>query len=110
MGLAQAEADDHVRQDELSVVPIIELQLSRGFDPAVVERWLRVYGDTLRRIAETEADWWHTQILVPSLASGMNAAEMLEVTAEWGEEFNTLLEQALLAIYHANQEHTWTRP
>jgi adenylate cyclase len=107
MGLAQAEADDHVREDELSVVPIIKLQLSRGFDPAVVERWLRVYGDTLRRIAETEADWWLTQILVPSLASGMNAAEMLEVTAEWGEEFNTLLEQALLAIYHANQEHTW---
>jgi adenylate cyclase len=107
VGLAQADADDQMREDELSVVPIIKLQLSRGFDPAVVERWLRVYGEALRRIAETEADWWHTQILVTSLASGMNAAEMLEVQAELGDEFTSLIEQALLAIYHANQERTW---
>jgi adenylate cyclase len=45
--------------------------------------------------------------LVPSLASGMNAAEMLQVQAELGERFTPLIEQALLAIYHANQEHTW---
>jgi adenylate cyclase len=108
MGLAQASADDQVREDELQLVPLIKLQLSKGFDLAVVERSLRVYGETLRRIAETEADWWHTQILLPSRASGMNAAELLRVQAELGEEFNTLIDQALLAIYHANQEHTWT--
>jgi adenylate cyclase len=106
-GLAQADGDDQVREDELRVVPLIKLQLSKGFDPAVVERWLRVYGDTLRRIAETEADWWRTQIVLPSLASGLNAAEVLEVTNEFGEEFSSLTEQALLAIYRANQEHTW---
>lgn len=108
MGLAQADADDQVREDELQVVPLIELALSKGFDPGVVERWLRVYGDTLRRIAETEADLWRTQILLPTLASGLNAVEMLRVQAEWGEDFNTLIEPALLAIYRANQEHTWT--
>jgi adenylate cyclase len=107
MGLAQAEADDQVREDELEVVPLIQLQLSKGFDPTVIERWLRVYGDTLRRIAETEADWWRNQLALPYLRSGMNAAEMLQVTAEWGGEFTSRVERALLAIYHANQEHTW---
>jgi adenylate cyclase len=107
VGLAQAEADDHLREDELQCVPIIKLQLSKGFDPAVVERSLRVYGDTLRRLTENEADWWRTQILLPSLASGMNAAEMLRVQSELGGEFNALVEQALMAIYHANQEHSW---
>ena len=107
MGLAQAEADDQVREDELEVVPLIQLQLSKGFDPAVIERWLRVYGDTLRRIAETEADWWRNQLALPYLRSGMNAAEMLQVTAEWGGEFTSRVERALLAVYHANQEHTW---
>jgi adenylate cyclase len=107
MGLAQADADDQMREDELQVVPLIKLQLSKGFDPAVIERWLRVYGDTLRRIAETEADWWRTQIVWPSLASGMTPAEMLASTNEFGEEVASLTEQALLAIYHANQEHTW---
>ena len=107
MGLAQADADDQMREDELQVVPLIRVQLSKGFDPAVIERWLRVYGDTLRRIAETEADWWRTQIVWPRLASGMTPAEMLAATNEFGEEIDSLTEQALLAIYHANQEHTW---
>jgi class 3 adenylate cyclase len=107
MGLAQATPDDQVREDELEVVPLIQLQLSKGFDPVVIERWLRVYGDTLRRVAETEADWWRNQLALPYLRSGMNAAEMLQVTAEWGEEFTSRVERALLAVYHANQEHTW---
>jgi class 3 adenylate cyclase len=108
IGFAQVDPDDPMREDELGVVPLIKLQLSKGFDPAVIERWLRVYGDTLRRITETEADWWYTQIWLPSLASGLNEKERLEVTAEWGEELTSLSEQALLAIYHAKQEHTWT--
>jgi adenylate cyclase len=108
MGLAQADADDQVRGDELQVVPLIKVALAKGFDPAVAEQLLRVYGDALRRIAETEAVWWRTQITMPSIASGMNAAEMLRVQAEFGEEFTSVIEQALLAIYRANQEHTWT--
>ena len=107
IGFAQADPDDRMREDELRVLPIIELQLSKGFDPAVIERWLRVYGETLRRITEAESDWWFTKIQLPD-TSGLNEAKMLELVNEWGEEFATLGEQALLAIYHAKQEHTWT--
>jgi hypothetical protein len=81
VGLAQADADDQVREDELLVVPLIKLTLSKGSGPAVVERSLRVYGDALRRLTETEAEWWRTQIMLPSLASGMSAAEMLQIQA-----------------------------
>ena len=108
VGFAQADPDDPMRDDELRVVPLLRLQLSRGFDPGVVERSLRVYGDALRRIAETEADWWHTQVSNPRLASGMTEAEMQEATIEFGEELAPLIEQAIVAIYRANQEHTWT--
>ncbi len=108
IGFAQTDADERMRDDELRVVPLIALQLSNGFDPAVIERWLRVYGDALRRIAETETDWWLTQVAMPSLESGSNVAEMLETTNEFGQEFASRTEQALLAVYHAQQEHTWT--
>jgi class 3 adenylate cyclase len=107
MGLAQADPDDQVREDELQVVSLIKLQISKGFDPLVIERWIRVYGDTLRRLTESEADWWRTQILQPRLASGMNPAELLRQQAELGDEVTPLMEQALMAIYHANQEHSW---
>jgi hypothetical protein len=52
-GYAEPGPDDLVREDELSIVPTIELQLSRGFRPVVIERLLRVYADSLSRIAET---------------------------------------------------------
>jgi hypothetical protein len=41
VGFAEPQPEDHVGEDELSVVPVIELQLSSGFRPVVVERWLR---------------------------------------------------------------------
>jgi adenylate cyclase len=37
----------------------------------------------------------------------MSEAAMLEVTNRWGEEMAALTERALLAIYHAQQEHAW---
>jgi class 3 adenylate cyclase len=108
IGFAQPDPDDRMREDELQVVPIIKLQLARGFDRSVIDRWLRVYGDALRRITETETDWWRTQIQEPQLASGLSETEMLGLAAEVGEEVTPLTEQALLAIYRAHQDHTWT--
>jgi class 3 adenylate cyclase len=108
IGFAHADPDDRMRDDELRVVPILKLQLTRGLDPGVIGQWLRVCGDTLRRLTETEADWWRTEVQLPSLASGLSEVEMLEAAAEWGQEFASPMDQALLAIYHANQEHTWT--
>ena len=108
MGRAQADPDDPMREDELHLVPLIGLQLERGVDAAGIEEWLRAYGDALRRISETEANLWYTQITLPQLAAGLNEAQMQELTAEWGDEFDPLLDRAVLAIYHAHQEHTWT--
>jgi adenylate cyclase len=77
-GFAEPRPEDHVHDNELSVVPLIQLQLSEGFRPVVIERWLRVYGDSLRRIAETETAWWRSEVVMPILASGTAEAEMLQ--------------------------------
>jgi adenylate cyclase len=106
IGFALPEPEDRMREDELRIVPLIRTLASK-VPTAVVERLLRVYGDALRRIAEIEADWWHTYVVLPSLASGMTDAEMHEATLGFGEETTPLLEEAILAMYHAHQEHTW---
>ena len=41
VGFAEPRPEDHVQHNELSVVPLIQLQLSKGFRPMVIERWLR---------------------------------------------------------------------
>jgi adenylate cyclase len=106
IGFALPEPDDRMREDELRIVPLIRTLVSR-VPTFVVDRLLRVYGDALRRIAEVEADWWHRYVVLPSLASGMTDAEMHEATLGFGEEATPLLEEAMLAMYHAHQEHTW---
>jgi adenylate cyclase len=108
-GFAEPRPEDTVREDELSVVPTIGLQLAKGFRPVVIERWLRVCGDNLRRIAETETAWWHSEVMTPLLASAMTEGEMLEAQADLGSRMAPLAEQALLAIYHGQQEHAWSQ-
>src|SRR3989454_352871 len=109
VGFAEPRLEDHVREYELAVVPAIELQLSKGFRPVVIERWLRVCADSLHRIAETETDLWHTEVELPLLEGGMSESEMLEAQADLGSEMAPLMEQALLAIWHGQQEHAWRK-
>jgi adenylate cyclase len=109
VGFAEPRPEDRVREDELSVVSAIELQLSNGVRPVVIERWLRVCGDSLRRIAETETDWWRTDVEQPLLEGGMSTVQMLEAQADFGSRINPMMEQVLVAIYRGQQEHAWSQ-
>ena len=60
IGMAQPSPDDRLREDEMAVVPFIEMQVSEGFRPAAIERLLRVIGDSTRRIADQEKAWWNS--------------------------------------------------
>jgi adenylate cyclase len=109
LGLAEPRPEDHVREDELAVVPAMELQLSTGIPPEVIKRWLRAYGDNLRRIVDTETDWYRSEVELPLLEGGMTEVEMLTAQAEIGSRMTPLMEQALLSIYHGLQEHAWSQ-
>lgn len=109
IGFAEPRPEDHVREYELSIVPAIELQLSKGFRPAVIERWLRVCADSLRRVADTETDLWRTEVEQPLLEGGMTEREMLDAQGDLGSRMAPLIEQTLLAIYHGHQEHSWSQ-
>jgi adenylate cyclase len=108
-GFAAPSPEDTVRENELSVVPVIELQLATGYRPVVIERWLRAYGDSLRRMTETETAGWRSEVVTPLLESGMTEVELSEAQADLGSRMAPFTEQALLAIYHGQQEHTWTQ-
>jgi adenylate cyclase len=109
VGFAEPRPEDHVREDELAVVPAIQLQLSSGIRPEVIQRLLRAYGDGLRRIVETETDWYRSEVELPLLEGGMTEAEMLAAQADVGSRMAPLMEQALLSIYHGQQEHAWSK-
>jgi len=100
--------DDRVREGELPIVTLIEFQLAHGFRPITLERNLRVFGDSLRRIAETGGDAWRSEVLDPLFAAGLTAVEIGEASGEVSGGMTDLDEAALLAIYRAQQARVWT--
>jgi class 3 adenylate cyclase len=109
MGFAHPEPDDRVRESELEVVPFIEILLRAGIKPDLITRALRVYGDAVRRIAETEAGWWRTEILLPMFQAGKRGREIGDLTAAFAGEFGPINDVAILALYHGQQTNAWMR-
>jgi len=106
IGMVQPSPDDRLREDEMAIVPFIELQVSEGFRPAAIERLLRVQGDGTRRIAEQEAAWWVSEVIEPAAAAGKGPEEI--ANTQFADRSAPLSEQAILAMYHAHQVHAWT--
>ena len=106
IGMAQPSPDDRLREDEMAVVPFIELQVAEGFRPAAIERLLRVQGDSTRRITEQESAWWNSEVIEPAMAAGKGPEEM--ANPEFADRSAPLSEQAVLAMYHAQQARAWT--
>jgi class 3 adenylate cyclase len=107
-GGARATPDDLVREDELRVVPLLELQASLGFRPIAMERALRVYGDSLRRIAEAESEWWRSELQDPMLAQGQSHGDVARRAGEVSPQLSVASDDAIMAIFHAQQLHAWS--
>jgi adenylate cyclase len=102
------DPDDRMREDELEVVPLLQLQLAEGFREVVIERTLRVYGDSLRRIAETEGEWWRTEVLERLFAEGRTESDVAAYAQTTSPQLAARSDRSVLAIYHAQQRHAWS--
>ncbi len=109
MGFAPPEPTDRIQEHEMEVVPLVQLQYENGFRSAVIDRALRVYGESMRRVAETESDWWRSEVLMPIIQSGNDSAELYRASAELSPALAEVIDQALLAIYHGQQAKAWIR-
>jgi adenylate cyclase len=106
IGMAQPSPDDRMREDELGVLPFLELQMAAGFRAPAIERLLRVTGDATRRISEQEAAWWRSEVISPAMAGGRGADDI--GNPEFADQVTPLSEQAMLSMYHAQQAREWT--
>jgi class 3 adenylate cyclase/DNA-binding transcriptional MerR regulator len=105
-GSAPPSPDDRMRDEEVVIADFIEAQVKAGFRPIAIERLIRVAGDSLRRIAESEADWWRSEVMEPAMAAGMNPEEVS--ATEMSISMSALAERAILAMYHSQEMRAWT--
>jgi len=98
--------DDRVRDGELAYAAFIEFQIAAGFNPIAIRQLLRVAGDSLRRLAETESGWWNSEVMSPALAAGKQPDEVFG--ADFVTRMTGLAERAVVEMYRLQQAKTWT--
>ena len=100
--------DDRVREDELAIAPLLAMQHELGFRAPAMERAVRVYGDSLRRMAETEAEWWRSEIQERMIADGATEDEVGRLAAEISPRLSAVSDEAVISMYHAQQRLAWS--
>jgi class 3 adenylate cyclase len=104
LGSPSPTPDDRMRDQELQVVPFLETVLRAGSTVQSLDRVLRVMGESLRRVAETEADWYYREVLQPQQA---REAASGRIEPDNSEQLSEYIDQAILAVYHGQQGRTW---
>jgi adenylate cyclase len=110
IGFARMAPDELIREDELEIVPLLQLGLSSGFlDQVWSTRLGRGYAEGLRLIARVETEVWQARFMAPMLEAGADQQTAMERAAERaaGINFPPLLDRGLLAAYRRQQELAW---
>jgi adenylate cyclase len=108
-GGAEARPDDRVRESELPIIAAGEKALRHGVRPETLAWTMRVYGESLRRLTETEADLWAADILAPLIRDGITMPEIIRRTSAITAELSAASDESLLASYHSHQSIAWMR-
>jgi Wax ester synthase/diacylglycerol acyltransferase catalytic domain len=105
MGLARAAPDELIREDELEVVPLLQLvAATANLDLAWTTRVGRAYADGLRLIAKVENEAYHARFELPVLEAGADQRRAMELASQMSGQFSPLIDRALMGIYRRQQE------
>jgi len=101
--------EDRLRALELETLPALELEIRYGFRAQTIERLLRAWGDSLRRMADVEADAWMSDVLQPLFASGASFGDVGPRTADFSNALQPLSARQIIALYNGQQSNAWMR-
>src|SRR5919197_1509103 len=109
MGFARMAPEEPMREDELEIVPLLQLGHTTGvLDLAWLTRLGRAHAEALRLIATAWGEAYQARFEGPVLAAGGDQRTAMEQAAQLSVEFLPLADPALLAIYRRQQELLWT--
>jgi adenylate cyclase len=103
-------AEELIREDELAVVPLLQLGLSSGFlDQLWSTRLGRGYQEGLGLVARVEREVWQARFMAPMQEAGAGPQAAMERAAQRGADINftPLVDRALMAAYRRQQELAW---
>jgi adenylate cyclase len=109
MGFTWTSADEPIREDELEVVPLVQLAFSSGLlDAAWIARVGRAYAEGLRLAATVENEAYRARFEEPVLQAGLGQRRAMELASELAGQFLPLVDRAIMGIFRRQQELVWT--
>jgi hypothetical protein len=89
MGYARMAPDEPIREDELEIVPLLQLGLSTGIlDQVWSTRLGRGYAEGLRLMARVETEIWQARFIAPLREAGADQQTATEQAAQLVGDFN----------------------
>ncbi|MDP8957415.1 MAG: adenylate/guanylate cyclase domain-containing protein, partial [Actinomycetota bacterium] len=107
LGFAPPGHDYRVREGDRELAGLVRTFEEAGGREGPTLRLLRIYADSMRRVAKAEAELYESEIEQPLRQSGRGERELMEFGAQFGERIIGFLERALLEIYHRHRQHVW---
>jgi adenylate cyclase len=107
-GFPRPEPDDVVAETQRPVAVLIGRVADLGIaDEAEAVRLGHVYAEAFRRVALAETEIYHSGVEMPLLRKGLGERRMMEEGSAMSPSMTGLLDEALMAAYHRQQELTW---
>jgi class 3 adenylate cyclase len=107
LGFTPPAASDHVREDDLVVIELLQQLLAVGAEEQAALRLLRTYADALRRLTQAEAELYEFQVEEPLRQAGATEQDLLDTSGMTGAQLPPLFQQTLLAVYRRHRQHVW---
>jgi class 3 adenylate cyclase len=107
VGLAPPDPQDRAQEGDRDMAGLVRMFLAVGVPLARTLGVVRVYADSLRRVAKAEAELYESAVEQPRRRSGWSEQQLLDYGAQFGDRVIPSLERILLGIYRRQREHVW---
>jgi adenylate cyclase len=98
--------DERIREDDveyLGVIRTIFNGVGRDEDSSIAAS--RIFGDNLRRIAETQVRFFREHVEVPLYASGLPLSDAIQSAAQLGKSFMDEARHGMMLLHARHMEH-----
>lgn len=108
LGFAPRDIRTRARAGDRDLAGLVQMFLAAGAPQAPTLGLIRVYADSLRRIAKAEAELYEREIERPLRRLGHSEQQLLAHSTRFSDQVVAAIERALLDIYRRHREHVWT--
>lgn len=108
LGFAPPGPDDRAREGDRDLVGLVRMLKAAGVPLPRTLGLVRVYAESLRRVAKAEEELYESSIERPLRRSGWSEQQLLDHAAGFADRgVIASRERALLGIYRRQREHAW---